>query len=773
MVLFYCFNTLAEGTATRFEHLSIEEGLSQVAGNSIIEDRHGFLWIATQDGLNRYDGYDFKVFRHDRQNPKSIATNYIDSLLLDSKGRIWIGTNGRGLELFDPVTEIFSHFPHDPKNPNSLSHNNIKSLAEDCHGNIWIGTYKGGLNRVNPKTMEISRFKRSIDDSTTLSHDKVWSMLVDSQCHLWLGTGGGLNLLKQHQLSSDKPRFIRYMHQPNNPNSISHQRIYALAEDSSGNVWAGTYKGLDKITQNPQNNQIDVTRFGHKPQSQNSLSHPFVWSLYIDKNQTIWIGTSGGGLNRFDQKSQNFIHYRHGLSDPNSISGNTIMSIFEDSKGLLWLGTFSGGINKLNRRRQDFSHFKHLPDEPGSLNDNRVKAIFKDQQGILWIGTDTGLNRYHKDTKRFTRYEHQADKASSIPQRGIFAIFQDSHGKFWIGTNGYGLWTLNKNTGQFSPYKKITHSADDSVGGWIQIIHEDTSGVLWVGSTLGLHRYDRQTGLFETIELFNQANPKATMGRGIYTITSDKSGKIWIGTKNSGLIQYDPKSKRTLFYINSTTDLLPYNTIYALHKTAGNVLWLGTEFGLIKFDINSGKYQLYDEKDGLANNRVQDIMIDNQHQLWLSTNKGLTRFNPNSTNPQQSAFKTYTSNDGLQSNEFSTNSSFKSKEGELFFGGINGFNRFYPENISQDTQAPDIVLTDFLLDNKSVPVGSVNNIKPTRFTLTKNINSVKHITLDHHQNLLTFEFAALHFTDPMRNQYAYKLQGLDSNWIYTDAKHRR
>ncbi|NQZ08744.1 MAG: response regulator, partial [Algicola sp.] len=784
IILLHPLVVMASGPSAHFERLSIENGLSQSAVLSILQDNQGYMWFATFDGLNRYDGYTFKVFRHNPQDIGTISNNNITSLYEDSKGRLWVGTRGGGLNRFDAETQRFIHFKHDVLKHHSLSHATILSIFEDSNKILWFGTAGGGLNRFDEPSNQFEHFKYSESDSDSLSNNNVWAILEDKSGMLWVGTEGGLNRFDPKQWS-----FNRYQHNTADPKSLSNNFVYSLLQDTKGLIWVGTRGGLNLFDGQSQG----FERFMHRETAPGSLSHNTIQSLLEDEKGRLWVGTYGGGLDRYDEQQNRFIHFKHDMADLNSLSDNFIRSMDEDEQGIIWVGTLRGGLNKLDSQRQAFGLVKRQAMDSYSLSNNSVRSIFKDSKGTLWVGTDDGLNRYNGETQRFSHLKSQPSNQHSLSNNFIRSIVQGDGEVLWIGTYGGGLNKYNRNTQQFEHFKHSPVNADSMSSNYVYALLKDSKGTLWVGTDGGLNRLERRqvSGITAAVggQVINSGHSAAVADPQYFeryqnndsdehslshnvvsVIFEDSKGILWIGTLGGGLNRFDVQTARFERFQHqpSAPQSLSDNKVFSIYENDKGTLWIGTAGGLNKFDAKTKDFSHYREKDGLPNDVVLAILADRQAHLWLSTNKGLSRFNP-----ATETFRNHDVNDGLQSNEFNHGAYFKAIDGELFFGGINGFNRFFPENIKDDTQPPVVVLTDFLLANQSVSVDSNTQSDPTKFTLAKEINALQRLTLTYQQNLITFEFAAIQFINPMKNKYAYQLVGQDQDWIQTDAKNRR
>ncbi|MFT4928443.1 MAG: signal transduction histidine kinase/ligand-binding sensor domain-containing protein [Phenylobacterium sp.] len=773
LLLFAVFISFVTQAApvTRFDRVSIELGLSQVTVLSIVQDYKGFLWFGTQDGLNRYDGYNFKVFRHNPDDPHSISDNDILNLTVDSAGSLWIGTDN-GLNRYDANTERFSQFKHNSAAPNSLSHNSVWAIVEQSAGVYWIGTNGGGLNRFNSATGLFKHYQHQANDPASLSSNHIRALYKDSKGSLWLGTlDKGLNRFNPQQQTFD-----RFAHNPSDPHSLSDNFVRAITEDNQGALWLATANGLNRLNLDAQRSQAKFTRYSQQDTEPNSLSHHDILSLFKDSNGVLWIGTDGGGLNRYNAHSEDFSHFEYQEENLSSLGGNRILSMHEDNQGGLWFGTRRAGLSKITPQRQHFGHFKHQRSDPASLSHSAIWSIYQDLSNTLWVGTEHGLNRNrptadNSDSFDFEHFNPQPSNPESLSHDRVQAIKHDSHGNLWVGTFGGGLNRYEPNSAKqsFTHFKYQPSDPNSLRYNHVTTLFEDSKKNLWVGTSGGgLNRYNPQTQNFLRFDLNHGY---------VICLIEDDNGTLWVGT-NGGLYRFDSDdlndntNKHFPAYQHqpSQPNSLSHNNVQSLYQDSQGSLWIGTSGGLNKFDIQSQTFTHYKEENGLANDSIYGILADDQGLLWLSTNKGIARFNP-----LTEQFKHYDVNDGLQSDEFNQGAHFKSGDGELFFGGINGLNRFFPADIKDDKQPPQVVFTDFLLVNRSVPVNASGDVATAQseFSLSKSIDNIDNLTLTYEQNLVAFEFAGLHFTNPMKNQYAYKLEGQDKDWIYTDAKNRR
>jgi two-component system sensor histidine kinase ChiS len=759
-LLLLSFCALASGPAARFERLSIEQGLSQSAVASIVQDRDGFLWVGTEDGLNRYDGYEFKIFQHSPKDPHSISDNHIKSIFEDSKGALWVGTLGGGLNKFDKASGQFKRFVFDENNPQSLSNNRVWTIFEDTQTQLWVGT-EGGLNRFDGD--HFSRFKHQPGVANSLSHNHIRSITQDRDGGIWVGTyGGGLN-----RFNAQQSVFFHYKNSPSDPNSLSNDKVMAIHEDTLGVLWVGTDGGgLNKFDSKTQT----FFHYRHQPSNPLSLGSDNVWAILDDEEEGFWLATQGAGLNRFDSKLGQFSPLRHQSADPHSLSNDNLWTLFIDSSQNLWTGGNGGGLNKLDLKRSRFGHYKHQPWDERSLGPGAVFALFEDSKSTLWVGTDSGLNRFDANIKGFKHYNHQPDNPNSLSHDWVMSVVEDTKGVFWIGTMGGGLNRFDPVQNQFTHFKHDP-SVPDSLGDDnVSVVYQDTKGTLWIGTWGGgLNQFLPQSGRF-VVHKPDDTNRNSISHDSIMSIFEDSAGTLWVGTFD-GLNRYDAKTGRFDEFQQqpNNANSLSHNFVTSIYESPKGILWLGTYGGgLNRFDLSSGLFSHYRTDDGLSDDSIYGIVEDDDGQLWLSTNQGLSRFDPKAV-----SFVNYDVNDGLQSNEFNGVSYHRSQTGELFFGGINGFNRFHVNDIQQNAPPPVLKFTDFLLFNQSVLISNETAQTEKNYHLPKAISELEQMFLTHHQSLVSFEFAALDFTSPGKNQYAYKLEGFDQNWINTGARNRR
>lgn len=747
---------LASGKPMHFERLTIKDGLSQNSVFYSLRDSRGFMWLGTLDGLNRYDGYEFKAYKHDPNRPGTIAGNVIYAIVEDKNGDLWIGTDN-GLSRYDRDFESFEVYRHDPTDDSSIGHNMVRALAFDEQGRLWAATGGGGLNRFEDG--RFIRFNFAADDPNSISHDYVKAIHFDRFGKMWVGTEQGLN-----RYNSQSNSFSRYYHEPGRAGSLSSSDINAILEDSKGRMWLGTENGglnrwgMERST---------FTHYRHSKDDNSSLSHNSVKALFEDGNGTIWVGTDAG-INLLNPQTHQIKHFRHRNGDPFSIGSDFVMNIYDDSHGTIWVGTAGGAVNRYQLHRARFGHFNHQPGNPDSLSHNMVQNIHVDSKNTLWVATrGGGLNYYDEASGSFRQYRYDKDDLNSLSDDYVTFVYEDSAQNLWVGTGTGGLNRFDSKTKTFKHYRASPGVEGALQSDHIRYIYQDKRGTLWVSTSKGLSRYNKEKDNFFTYR-HNPNDPSSISHDWSKFLYEDDEGNFWVTTLQ-GFNRFDRDSGTFERFMPDTDDpeRLSHGNVNFILRDSRGLYWVGTYGGgLHQFNAKTGKFSRYRSEQGLPNDVIYGGLEDNQGELWFSTNMGLFKYNS-----QSKTFKNYDANDGAQGNEFNRNAFFKARDGELFFGGLNGFNRFYPSKIINNPTPPQLAITDLLLFNQSVKVGEP--IGGEYFSLPQTISSTDKIILDHTQSLVTFEFAAFDYINPGKVRYAYSMQGLDKQWIYTDAKNRR
>ncbi|MBL4941625.1 MAG: PAS domain-containing protein [Colwellia sp.] len=750
-------SSLTTQAVSRFEHLTINQGLSQSTIYAMIQDKQGFIWIGTQYGLNRYDGYEFINYYHDPTNSNSLSSNFILSLYEDKKGSIWIGTFN-GLNKYDPKTNTFTLVTLKSQSNKKLTNTRITAISGDDK-QLWIGTFKDGLWLYNFKDQQLTPFNTLPEMAERLLNNKITTIIKDNQQRIWISTWkNGL-----FQYNTQENSFVHYKHKNTDINTLSSNFINYLTTDNNGNLWIATKdRGVDKLI-------IKEKRFIHYTHNKNnafSLSSNNVYSVFIDKKHQVWIGTKKG-LNVLVPNTNNFSHYQHS-NDSQSISGNTIQSIMQTRDGIMWIGTFSFGLNKYNPKLEKILHFNHDKNNPNSLSNNSVWAIKSDINNNIWVGTYDGLNRYNTDSEKFIHYRHH-DKKNSISGNLIWSILSDHQGLLWFGTgNDKGLNKFDPNSQQFTHYYNDPKLKNSLSKGSILSVFEDSKKRLWLATYHGVNLFDPKLERFSYYQ-HDSKNIHSLSHNTVITIYEDSNNTIWVGTFGGGLNKFNEEQQNFTRYLHDPkdNDSISSNNVMAIIENSQKELWITTYGGgLNRLDRTSEKFHHINKKNGLASLSLYGILEDNQQNLWVSGNKGLSRINPKTFHVEN-----YSENDGLQGDEFNLGAYYKSPTGELFFGGTNGFNRFFPEDMVHKWDNVPVVFTNMSLANTPVQVS--NSPVDTSFSLLNTINYTPEITLSYLQSFFSFDFSALNFANSSRLTYSYKLEGWDKAWILTGALHRR
>ncbi|MDB5119915.1 MAG: response regulator [Sphingobacteriales bacterium] len=731
--------SLSQAPKLKFRHLSIEQGLSNSTIETIFQDSRGFIWIGTRDGLNRYDGNHFTVYRWNASDSNSISDNYIRYIYEDRRKNLWIGTLN-GLNRFNTKKNNFSRFKNDLKNPESLSNNQITSVYEDKKGNLWVGTFGGGLNKFDYQNHSFTKYRHT-DKLQTLSNDRVNAIAEDKKGNLWLATDNGLNYF-----DPQSRRFIAF--------KFSNSKVVrAIQEDQKGNLWLATeQEGLYLF---------DITtkqfkHFEHSERNPTSLASNMIKTIMVDKQGNLWVGSINGGLDLFNPESNNFYHYQNEPENPGSLSQRTISALFQDKQENLWVGTHRGGLNLYTPGAEKFKLYQQETNT-NSLIYNDVRAFCEDRYGMIWIATDGGgLDMFDRKANRFVHHRFDPFNAQSVGANAVLDVEEDKQGNLWVGTWGGGLNLYNRESKTFTRFLTDTRDKNAISSNHIQKTFEDSFGNLWIATYYGgLNLLDRKTKQFRRII---EATDKKTRlkGNNIVSINEDAQRNIWLGTDDGGLNCYDPIKKRFTHYFDKEDKTPDLRVIFSDSKGR---LWVG-QTGLYLFDKKADKFVLFTDKAGLSNEFIKGILEDERGILWISTSNGLTELNTKTLQ-----YKKYNRGDGLQGQEFEANACLKSKTGELFFGGINGFNVFYPK-INLNKFIPPVYITGFQIFNEQANINDQNSPLKEDISLTKNLS------LTYKQSTFSFNFAALNYTVSENNKFAYKLASFDKDWVQAGTENK-
>lgn len=756
LILLLGLPSFAQTKDIKFKHLSSDDGLSQNFVSCILQDQKGFMWFGSKDGLNRYDGYTFVVYQHDPFDTTTISTNYITALHEDSRGYIWIGTLNGGLNCFDHNTEIFHHIYYRSEGLDNINTNEIKSIAEDKTGNIWVATRNDGLFKITIKSNNLyaASYKQYIHKENkpkSLSSDNTLTLFFDSKETLWVGTENGLN-----KFDFNSESFTYYNIQIKNPKAPASeydQSVNAIYESKNGSFWLGTVSGIVKF----QTGSGAYKLFPHHYEI-----YRYGWGNIIamteDHHGKLWLATPGE-LMRFDPTNSSYDYFKNDPFNPKSVSFSSISSLFTDKTGIVWIGTAGLGINLYDSKSNRFSTLVRKEETSSRITGFSVRSILEENDDILWISTAV-LYRWNRKTGELKSYETSSDKLDDFGNTGVWTMIKSSDGKIWTATTE-GLYRYDPQTEKARQYKFDPQNTSGLPQKEVNAVFEDHQRRIWIATKNYFCRLvDIENGIFENFRLQPE---NSSQDEGRVVIYQDPKGIFWLGT-NNGLLRFDTQKKSFISFKNDPKKLKSLSndlikSICADPYESKNILWIGTAGGGInRFDIEKNSFTHFSESDGLPNNVVYGILPDGKGNFWISTNKGLSKFNP-----KDKSFRNYDVNDGLQSNEFNTGAYYRSKKGEMFFGGIKGLNYFFPDKIDDNPYPPEIVLTSLKLGDQYISNKYHKNI------LQKTISETDELVLSYADDVITFEFAALDYSAPNKNRYAYKLENFNTDWIYSGS----
>lgn len=757
VAFFFTFKIAAfcQNKTIKFEHIGVAEGISQINITCIFQDSRGFMWFGTRDGLNRYDGYNFTVYRYDPQDNNTISNNFIQDITEDKSGNIWIATQVGGINKFDVRKEQFTRFLHNNRNPNSISSNAVNRIKFDAEYNLWIATRDGGLNYYDIKNNHFKHFLHSDSDLKSISDNNITALLEDDKHQLWAGTyTNGINLFDKKTQS-----FTRFLHSDTNPASLSGNGITSLFEDSEHRIWIGTLEnGLNLFDEKNKT----FRNFLHDKNSTTSLVGDDVLCINQDSNGGVWISAENGGISILRKGASHFANYLHDDIDNNSLSGNSIYAICKDKLGNMWLGAFSAGINLFKKSTENFVHYRHTT-SPNSLSNNFVLDLAEDATGNIWVGTDGGgANKFDPEKGTFTALKQQKN-GKGIAGDYVIDIAEDSSRNLWFGMWASGISVLNEATKQVVNYKHNPADPNSLSGNNVYSIIHTRDKKTWIGTyNDGLNVYDSKTKTFKSYR-FDGNNPKSISSDRVYALLEDRHDNLWVATYEAGLDLLDRKTNTfTRFQHNEKTNSISSNSLTDLLEDHKGNIWVSTFSGLNLLDPKTRQFKVFRKTDGLASDLIYAVREDNQGKIWVSTNMGISMYNPNTRK-----FENYTTEDGLQASEFKAHSALKSRDGTLYFGGVNGFNAFDPKKITKEKGFSPVVITNFQLFNKPLAIAKNDS---DNSPLKQNISYTKSITLPYNQSFISLEYAALDYASADKKEYAYKLEGFEKDWNYVGRR---
>jgi len=729
-----------DGNDIRFSRLSTAQGLSQTRVLQIVEDNQGFIWFGTQYGLNRFDGYEYKIFAHDPARENSLSCVYIHSLFKDRSGTLWVGCDSF-LDRFDSVTETFTHYQIAPAAPGQVV-NAIDQMSQDRTGLLWLATGKG-LFRLNPDTGQIIHYGHDSSNSFSLGNNQVKCTLEDSTGRFWVIDGDDL---EEFDRKSERV-LLRFR-------SLGTKNDASLLEDHRGVLWV-TYvseNGSGLAVLDRSTNRLIPYSLYDKESGKGIYGGFF--SMLEDKNKTLWFAGFGAGLLKFDREHHVFIRYRNHPNDLESLSEDRVISLCEDHEGNIWAGLHAREPNFFRSEHSLFMPLSRNQNNPNSLGETFVNAIYEDHEGVLWTGTTGALNRIDRRSGQSFSYLPPGPGLSN----DIIAINEDALGVLWVGTLGAGLSRFDRRTGHYKTYLHEPSNPSSLSNNIVSRLLLDHNGTMWITTWNGLDRFDPKTDSFVTYK-----QDKTSGEEQYFNITEDRTGSFWMGSYGA-VNRFDPKTGQFTIYPYKAGDpssLSSDESVNSVYVDHSGTLWAATYNGLNKFNSKSGTFTRYFAKDGLPTNNLSCMLEDRSGMLWMSTSRGLSKFDP-----VANKFTNYSTADGLPGNDLTGwDACFESRSGEMFFGGFNGGVAFFPDQVVDRRDPLPLVLTDFRLAGHSVEVGRNS-------PLQRSINYANDVTLSHDQNIFSISFAALTFVNPDANRYRYKLEDLEPNWIEVGSDRR-
>lgn len=784
-LFFFVFGyQISSASDLRFDHFDVDDGLSHNTITDILQTPDGYLWIATEDGLNRYNGYEFEVFRHDPSDSSSIGDNYVHDLFLDSDGSLWILTQKVGL-IHYVGDDRFVNYYHNPADSTSLRYNSVTFVYEDSKKQFWVGFYYPyggqGMDRFDRETGQFFHYCHSENDSTSLSHNRVSDIFEDSNGDLYVATGKGLDLWDPNSGTFSCVEAPESLH--NKAGALK------MMEDRSNRIWVGSHAGLflfDRITETFQSfviQDLDLPNHSVLPLLEDSngycwfrvgkhgllkidsnlnptlyktafgntalpvFTYGAVLQLIEDRSGGIWAAIQGGGLNQYNPETDSFVSHRHDKSRPHSLSENIVVRLLEDREGHMWIGTLGSGLAKLDRRKNLFTHLLPGSTPDSELENLGINSFIEYGDDNFLIGTsDGGLNILKNQTGTINYYIPESGPLKDILPTNLSCLYNDKKNKIWVGTYTNGLIRYHTETGQI---RRFPRSSSFMPTGYVRQVINDHHGNIWIaGREAGLYRIDANTDSLERVGA-KDAHPDSLFLGGVFSVFCDRTNQIWIGTSR-GLCSYDPVSEEAKWYRHDPANpgSLSNNSVFTVYESRDGTFWVGTfHGGLNRLDNDTGNFKSYRIKDGLPNDIVYRILEDSSGQLWISTNNKLCSFNP-----ETESFFHFDKASGLPSNAFNSRPALKASDGRMFFGTQNGAFAFYPDSIKPDSLKPNVY------------VKSCRVIRQEEESLIS-LNSNRKLQLSYRDRVFSFEFIALYFHQTEKIRYEYKLEGLHDTWI--------
>lgn len=747
ITVFTVINVSAQKLSLNLNSINSSNDISQNSIMDIHKDKFGLIWFATQDGLNKYDGFRYETFKHSENTTGTISSNYIQTIAEDKDGNLWLGTRTDGLSKYQRFNKKFRNYKHNPKDKNSLSNDKVNKVLIDHAGLVWIGT-SSGLNVYNEETNVFKKYFHKPDDPNSLISSKILSIYEDSNHDIWIGTDKGLNLLNRKNNQWLRFTFKKEGKSDNN-------NVFAIIEDNNGQIWIGTSEGLNLVNKREQN----FTYYPVEADKNSSFSVNPVYALSLTRNNKLWVGTNTS-LQQFDIRTKKILSVTDNSINEDLTPNDGIYTLEEDKNGILWIGTSSQGVIKYDRNLTYFPAYNYSPTRTPTAK-NIIRGISEDRRGNLYLATDAGLEYFDRATEKNQEFKHSPSNPSSLASNYTTSVLVNKQNTgVWVGTSSNGLDFLDLKSGKFKHYRAGNSPKNLSTNAIYSVL-EDRKGHIWIGTDGGgVNVLNPKNGII-TKYVYDEKNPGSISDNSIQSFFEDSLGNIWIAGYSNGISIYNPE-KQSFSRLNTANSKLSSNVVSVIYEDRSGIMWIGTmEKGLNKYDKKTSTFTIYNEEKGLINNTIYYIAEDKSGAIWLSTNKGITRMDP-----ERETFRNFAYYNGIKSLEFNLASGTRLKNGEIAFGNINGFNIVNPNNIRFNNNKPAIVFTNLEVLNKKVKVGEEDS------PLKENLLLTKEIKLKHSQSVFTISYAALDYTISENNTYAYKLEGFDEDWNFvgTDRK---
>ena len=725
---------IADRDDIRFTHVSAEQGLSQSRIGQITQDGQGFLWFGTQDGLKRYDGYRFREYRHDPTNPESLSGSSIRALYKDRSGKLWVASD-LYLDRYDPERDIFIHHSFEP----GQLEGPVNHIAQDRDGDLWLTT-NHGLTRLNPETWQTLHYEYRPGDPGSLSNNLTRSTFEQKDGTFWVATAEGLDIFDR-----EAGRVVRRF--PIRPFVRSAPARILFSEDHAGVLWVAASTGGSLLAVDRAANRI--TEYPIAGSAPGGLRMAGVMEMHEDRDGVLWLATDGYGLLKLDRNRKAFSRYRRTPEDPEGINTDVVSAFFEDLQGNIWVGTVGAGVDRFPRQPLPFRRYRYD-------SSNQAASVYEDSSGAVWVASPKGLSQVDRDKMRLFYY-HNSSWPTELKRSYVISMVEDRLRRLWFGTRGQGLFCVDSRTGVVEAYRNQVSNSNSLSDNTVNTLFVARDGTLWAGTENGLSAFDSQKKQFRVYRAGG-----GELSR-YHSIVEDNQGNIWLSTWHAGIQRFNPTTRRFTIIRRDpdASGSLSSDLVNSIALDHSGTIWVGTPSGLNRFDAASGTFRTYSDHDGLPNNNVITILEGRSGELWTGTSYGLSRLNT-----ATQSFQNYYDTDGILGNEFDGfNVGWKGRRGELFLCSYGGITAFFPDQIVETAYNPRIVVTDFQLFGKAVPIGGASPLHASMpFTHS--------LTLSHEQNIFSLEFAALDYSDPARDRYRYRLDKLDREWNEIDAGRR-